>query len=916
MISGTRAARDAELDDTAKPACFKVLLIGINGYSGQLSPLKYCADDMKLLSETLEKTGVLPEDIIRMVDDAEDEKLRPTLTNILTQLDLLTSNAEEADTIIIAFSGHGVHENGANYLYPKDANPRIIRTLISYTEIEEMLNRSQAKRKIFFVDACRNVLLQGSKSGPETNDGFNEAFDTSQGTAFLLSCSQHEYSWELDDLNHGVFTHFIAKGLNGEADGNEDGLISLQELNEYVREETKKLVREKKQVDQTPVLKAEITNDSENFILARLDSFRKLRPKTKEKWLQRPVFGALGTHIGKINAVAYSAAGTTFATGGEDGTARIRNVETGEEIRVFNAHLGEVTALCFSPDGKFLLTGYDTPCTAVLWDISTGSIFRTIKHCEYNHYISSVAFTPDSKIMVVAHADLCRYYWEVESGEPVHPYGEQTAKLIFHRDFVSNELRHISFQEEGKVILWGYENGLIYFNDFISGELIKEYNMGSAISNPKTRFLSYSFCEKTGTCLAVTNDGDIVLGFPQTELMPVSIQVNSSSGYEKIGLHKNTSDEISDIVIDNNRKLFVTSCSIQGESVLIIVNNSSWPVNSLKLHDIENFTKNHENNRDDIPCRNIPNHTPSFNTFFNISPDSKTLYSVIGGQFWDIHSATTTKGPIQHAEVMWSDQIVFSEDGKKIAREYKKANETLDYISIYDVDNEKNEVRLKGREFAITDANGEIVTSFDGSHLMQTEFNGNYILQFMSGGKHLLTGGLLSKVCLWDSESGEKLREFNTEGLIESLVPASDGKHFIVGYWDGNIQLWNIEKNEMVFSMSGDGTISDLAVSPNGRFLLSTDNGIPAKLWDLETGKMIRPIGISHHTRFVEFSPDGKYYLVASSKGGCSLRLLSDDTQIAEFVPPSHKEKSVYSAKFTPDGQNIITISDTIILWE
>ena len=40
----------------------------------------------------------------------------------------------------------------------------------------------------------------------------------------------------LDEVKHGRFSYFVFKGLEGEADANQDGKISAGELHAYVRE--------------------------------------------------------------------------------------------------------------------------------------------------------------------------------------------------------------------------------------------------------------------------------------------------------------------------------------------------------------------------------------------------------------------------------------------------------------------------------------------------------------------------------------------------------------------------------------------------------------------------------------------------------------------------------------------------------
>ncbi|MBP1739646.1 MAG: putative Histone acetyltransferase, partial [Deltaproteobacteria bacterium] len=50
----------------------------------------------------------------------------------------------------------------------------------------------------------------------------------------LTASGANEVSAEDDELQHGVFTHFLIKGLQGEADTDSDGLITVDEVYTYV----------------------------------------------------------------------------------------------------------------------------------------------------------------------------------------------------------------------------------------------------------------------------------------------------------------------------------------------------------------------------------------------------------------------------------------------------------------------------------------------------------------------------------------------------------------------------------------------------------------------------------------------------------------------------------------------------------
>ncbi|HSF51076.1 MAG TPA: pentapeptide repeat-containing protein, partial [Nitrososphaeraceae archaeon] len=77
------------------------------------------------------------------------------------------------------------------------------------------------------------------------NQYFDELAKSKEGTALLTSAEANEVA--LEDIKwgdgHGVFSHYLLKGLRGKADGygggKKDGIISIGELFEYVRDKVK-----------------------------------------------------------------------------------------------------------------------------------------------------------------------------------------------------------------------------------------------------------------------------------------------------------------------------------------------------------------------------------------------------------------------------------------------------------------------------------------------------------------------------------------------------------------------------------------------------------------------------------------------------------------------------------------------------
>lgn len=100
---------------------------------------------------------------------------------------------------------------------------------------------------MLLVDACRNDALA---SGGRNSDKFESVTRPQKiappgGVAAFFSCTAGQKAYENDELKHGVFFHYVIKGLQGEANGGKRPEVTLSELVAYVEREVPDFVRVK-----------------------------------------------------------------------------------------------------------------------------------------------------------------------------------------------------------------------------------------------------------------------------------------------------------------------------------------------------------------------------------------------------------------------------------------------------------------------------------------------------------------------------------------------------------------------------------------------------------------------------------------------------------------------------------------------
>lgn len=265
--------RGVSVEPVAKVNHRRALLIGVNEYKN-FRKLKYCGADVRALGKRLASAGFDADKVVVIHDEAT-RSLQPDKEKITGQIALMFEAAEPNDLVLLVFSGHGVRINGKSYFVPFEGEaPKSdqasdidasTKTLISVDWVYEKLQSCRASMKLFLVDACQNRLFEGDQRsvGPNVSVGeISQSLDEApKGVLLLTACAAGEFSHEAESFQHGVYTHYLLEALDGKADYNHDGIISLKEANLYASTHTEQFVRNTFSKTQRPSFRGELQGD-------------------------------------------------------------------------------------------------------------------------------------------------------------------------------------------------------------------------------------------------------------------------------------------------------------------------------------------------------------------------------------------------------------------------------------------------------------------------------------------------------------------------------------------------------------------------------------------------------------------------------------------------------------------------------
>lgn len=219
------------MPETSEESKVWAVVIGVSRYT-HMPVLNYSDDDAYRFYAFLKSPegGAVPDEQIALLIDED-----ATRQNILSRMQETVFKADENDIVMVYFSGHGLKGS----FIPIDFDG--FNNQVAYEDMKSILDKSQARYKMCFADACHSGSLMAQKGVEETIDLYYGSFDQVEaGTAFMLSSKAEEFSLEDGGLRQGVFSHYLIRGIKGAADVDRNKVITIGELYNYVRFEVRK----------------------------------------------------------------------------------------------------------------------------------------------------------------------------------------------------------------------------------------------------------------------------------------------------------------------------------------------------------------------------------------------------------------------------------------------------------------------------------------------------------------------------------------------------------------------------------------------------------------------------------------------------------------------------------------------------
>jgi uncharacterized caspase-like protein/energy-coupling factor transporter ATP-binding protein EcfA2 len=311
MLEASFEAKTREAEPFLPPPLRKVpqafersvaVMLGVNAYRHGVPPLKTAVPDVEAVGAALEGSHGFTQ-VLRRNAEVTVESVRALFKGGLR--DELGSVLGERDRLLVYFAGHGLtmpsDRGPEGHLLFADADPADPRSYFAMKELRRILAALPCRHVLIVLDCCfagtfrwagkrKEARHAGAKAFRETLDRYvkrrafqalvsachdQTALDTAD-TGRPLSPPSTRRPFDsvtpdpidalrenrLETGRHSPFAAALLRGLRGEADFNQDNLVTAAELELFVRDEVERATR----VHQTPQLYKLDEHDRGEFV--------------------------------------------------------------------------------------------------------------------------------------------------------------------------------------------------------------------------------------------------------------------------------------------------------------------------------------------------------------------------------------------------------------------------------------------------------------------------------------------------------------------------------------------------------------------------------------------------------------------------------------------------------------------------
>ena len=481
-------------------------------------------------------------------------------------------------------------------------------------------------------------------------------------------------------------------------------------------------------------------------------------------------------HTDWLASAVYSPDGRWIVTASRDGTARVWEAASGQQKMELQGHTGSVLSVAYSPDGRRIVTAGGDRTTRV-WEAASGQ--QKMELQGHTDAVISAAYSPDGQWIVTASYDRTARVWNAQSGQ-------QKIELQGHTRFV----RSAAYSPDGQWIVTASGDGTARVWDAESGQqmMVLQHTVWiySAAYSPDGRWI-------------VTASGDGTARVWDAE-----------SGQQMMELPAHTDQVYSAAYSPDGR--WIVTASTDGTA---------------RVWEAEGGNRK----------RVLQGHTNLVKSVA-YSPDGRWVVTASGdrtARVWDAESGQQKIELRGHTDYV--NSAAYSPDGRWIVT-------------------------------ASADGTARVWDAGSGQQKMVLPHTGVNSAAYSPDGRWIVTAGDDGTARVWDAESGQQKMELKGHtDQVYSAAYSPDGRWIVTAGYDKTARVWEAESGQQVMELQHTDPVYSAAYSPDGRWIVTASWDRMARVWEAESG--LQKLELQHPDRVnsAAYSPDGRWIVTAGGDG-------------------------------------------------
>ena len=166
--------------------------------------------------------------------------------------------------------------------------------------------------------------------------------------------------------------------------------------------------------------------------------------------------GVFDNHSDEVTSVCFSKSGKVAISGSDDKTVKVWNLETGKDMYTLQGHSERIISVCLSQDDSYAISG-DKHGEMKIWNLQDAS--EIVSLSEHSGYVNSISVSNDGTFAISGADDGTLKIWNLAENIKRNATRQGHSSLVTSVSVSSNDAFVISASWDGTLKMWDVETG-------------------------------------------------------------------------------------------------------------------------------------------------------------------------------------------------------------------------------------------------------------------------------------------------------------------------------------------------------------------------------------------------------------------------------------------------------------------------